>query len=181
MHSVTSRQGTNSLIYRDPFKYDRDGGRNTKEVYIAEASAFNAVATASFPGHKFNAREKGNEAVLLDYFYVTTQKSIYVYDPFEEDPNGLKKLTAEQMEFYNLQKNNIKFAKKYREFTGVEWLSLYPRRHPPRHRMWPANYFGQEHVVETKETHFMEIPPKKELRPILTGSDRVNVSYVGLL
>jgi hypothetical protein len=175
MHSLTSRQGASSLIYRDPSNCRRDAGRNSNEVYIAEATAFNAAGTASFPGHRFLVREKGNEAVLLDDFFITTHKSIYVYDPFKDDPDGLKKLTADQMEFYNLQKNNIKFGKKYQEFTGIEWLSLYPRRHPPRHKMWPADYFGQEHVVETKETHFVEIPPKKNVGPILLGSDRVNV------
>ena len=32
--------------------------------------------------------------------------------------------------------------------------------------MWRADYFGQEHWVETKETHFVELPPESELHPI---------------
>jgi len=40
--------------------------------------------------------------------------------------------------------------------------------------MWPCTYFGQEHWVETKETHFVELPPKDKLQPINGyGSQRV--------
>jgi hypothetical protein len=29
--------------------------------------------------------------------------------------------------------------------------------------MYPADYFGQTHTVETKETHFVQIPPNELL------------------
>lgn len=151
-----------------------DAGKDQDELYIAEVVAFNAAGTACSPGHKFLVREKGNEGSLLDEFVVIPETSIYVYDPFKEDPDGLIKLNKGEMELYNLQKNNIEFGKKYLEFTGHEWLSLYPRRHPPRHYMWPADYFGQEHIVETPETHIVSIPPKHKMGTIVVGSDQVN-------
>ena len=32
--------------------------------------------------------------------------------------------------------------------------------------MWRADYIGQQHWVETRETHFVKEPPKKQLQPI---------------
>jgi len=40
--------------------------------------------------------------------------------------------------------------------------------------MWPADYFGQEHWVTTRETHFESLPPLEEIEPILMkGKDRI--------
>ena len=47
-------------------RLSRDAGKHRNELYIAEAAAFNAAGTASFPGHKFFVREKGNEHILLE-------------------------------------------------------------------------------------------------------------------
>jgi prolyl 4-hydroxylase len=33
--------------------------------------------------------------------------------------------------------------------------------------MWPATYFGQEHWVTTKETHFVVQPPSEKLEPLI--------------
>ena len=145
-------------------------------MYIAEAAGFNAAGTACSPGHRFLVREKGNEGVLLDEFTVSKETSLYVYNPFKNEPDGLKMLTSEELELYNLQNDHLKFGKKYQEFTGREWLSLWPRRHAPRHHMWPADYFGQEHVIETKETQFVDFPPKNVLGPTPSGgADSANV------
>ena len=64
---------------------------------------------------------------------------------------------------YEKHLDNIKFAEEYKAFTGgVEWLGMYPRD-PPRHKIYAADYFGQEHHVKTKETQFVEMPPWEEL------------------
>jgi len=34
------------------------------------------------------------------------------------------------------------------------------------HKMWRADYFGQEHWIETKETHFVDLPPASDLEPV---------------
>ena len=40
--------------------------------------------------------------------------------------------------------------------------------------MWRADYFGQEHWVTTKETHFERLPPSEELGEITAmGSERI--------
>ncbi|KAL7467426.1 hypothetical protein ACHAXS_007665 [Conticribra weissflogii] len=58
---------------------------------------------------------------------------------------------------------NLQFMEKYKAFTGNEWLAFYPRD-PPRHKIWPADYFGQEHRVRTSETQFVSMPPWEDLR-----------------
>jgi prolyl 4-hydroxylase len=47
----------------------------------------------------------------------------------------------------------------YKNFTGgSEWLTTYPPL-VPKHRIWRADHFGQEHFVVTQETHFeQELP-----------------------
>lgn len=40
--------------------------------------------------------------------------------------------------------------------------------------MWPAEYFGQEHWITTKETHFTSVPPEEKLNKItLYGKKRI--------
>ena len=40
--------------------------------------------------------------------------------------------------------------------------------------MWRADHFDQQHWVTTRETHFVDLPPQKELGQIPTkGTDRV--------
>lgn len=114
--------------------------------------------------------------------------SVYYYDPFrvtsEEDedddsfvdddddsldparcipPEGtlardLQELSASDREKYRAHKLNFAFAALYKNVTGgSEWLSMYPRN-KPLHKIWRADYFGQEHEVVTLETHFHTDP-----------------------
>lgn len=75
----------------------------------------------------------------------------------------MENLTITEHKAYNLQKNSLKFAEQYKAATGIEYLSLYPRRPAPINPMWPADYFGQEHSFLTRETHFQELPPPENL------------------
>lgn len=74
---------------------------------------------------------------------------------------SLKMLTPAESKLYEAQRYNLKFATLYKNFTGgSEWLATYPpTKAPPYHKMWRADYFRQQHVVQTKETHFVEHPP----------------------
>lgn len=69
----------------------------------------------------------------------------------------------EQEALYQAAQLNRDFAKAYKNFTGgSEWLANYPSQ-PPRHYMWRADYFGQQHVVPTRETHFVALPAEHDL------------------
>ena len=59
------------------------------------------------------------------------------------------------------------FNDQYLATTGRSYLANYLRQ-PPIHFMWPADYFGQEHWVTSRETHFVEMPPKEKLERIRT-------------
>ena len=141
-----------------------------------QVPAFASGGTATFPGHEFvfvNPR-KPQEPVCT--FSIRAGTSVYYYDPFsvpEDDqefdparcvpPQGTKALeldilTPEYREKYRANKFNLAFGALYKNITGgQEWLSMYPRS-KPRHPMWRADYFGQEHTVETRETHFHTDP-----------------------
>eukprot|EP00545_Synedropsis_sp_CCMP1620_P002730 CAMPEP_0119007566 /NCGR_PEP_ID=MMETSP1176-20130426/3095_1 /TAXON_ID=265551 /ORGANISM="Synedropsis recta cf, Strain CCMP1620" /LENGTH=485 /DNA_ID=CAMNT_0006959743 /DNA_START=52 /DNA_END=1512 /DNA_ORIENTATION=- len=145
-------------------------GRKHNDVYIAEAAAFEAAATATFPGHKFLVRSKtDDDSADLQMWTITAKQVLYTYDPFEDGTLKLTDLKPDQLELYNLQKNNLKFAEQYKAATGVDYLSLYPRRPRPTNPMWAADYFGQQHSVMTRETHFTELPNPENLVPLKPG------------
>ena len=143
--------------------------------HIADLRPFQAVGTATFPGHHFflmlaNESNNKNKNEILYDFHVVENQNIYPYDPYyDQESNTVniellqKELNRYEQEQYWLQRNNLEFGKLYYQFTGRQWLSLYPLRKPPMYRMWNADYFGQEHWVLTKETHYVKDPPESLL------------------
>lgn len=146
-------------------------------VYIATAAPFEAVSTATFPGHKFYFAPEGNEEDIKWCCSVTPNQNVYSYDPFTDndddsrrkDPNfkrkvrSLNKLKRKQRKKYDIQNRNLEFSKEYKKVTGREYLSVWPLRPAPMHKMWNADYFGQQHWVATPETHYTELPPTENL------------------
>lgn len=167
-------------------------GNDQEGMPMGKVHPFQAVTTASFDGHVFYfaspASKQGNqEEDIKQWFQVEQGTNVYYYDPFEigeddefdndyepfeigEDeefdydyePLSLDDLDEHQLSLYKIQKRNIEFAEKYYEYTGRNWLSLYPRQRT-RHFMWSADYFGQQHSVETRETHFVTPPSHDKL------------------
>jgi prolyl 4-hydroxylase len=144
--------------------------------FIGYAGPWHAAGTASFEGHVFlmSPHGKPSEGYVCN---VVKETATYFVDPYSEDQGepgrcrkpgssevrSLDELSQEDREKYNRHHFNLEFGKKYKEFTGgAEWLSMYPRD-PPRHKIWRADYFGQEHQVKTAETHFLEYPPGEKL------------------
>ena len=75
---------------------------------------------------------------------------------------------------YKKHLENLKFGEEYKEFTGIEWLSMFPRD-APRHKIWSADFFGQEHHVTTHQTQFIRMPSWDQLprvNPMLKRDDR---------
>ena len=158
---------------------NRDGGGKGNARFIGYAGPFRAAGTATFPGHVFLMAPHGrpDEGYVCQ---VVKGTSTYFVDPFSEDEgqpgrctktNGTLRskdeLGDKDRAFYDQHKYNLEFGKQYKEFTGgSEWLTMNPKS-PPRHKIWRADYFGQEHHVQTAETHFVEYPPEEKL-PKLT-------------
>lgn len=132
------------------------------------------AGTATFPTHRFLFTPVDDPDNALKTFIVKDYpENIYVYDPYlvEGDPEAtaanlaanLK--TDSERENYEGWRKTLVFNEYYFNFTGRSYLANYLRS-PPMHYMWRGDFFGQQHYVETLETHFITEPPKKLLKPI---------------
>ena len=143
-------------------------------IIDSHIGAWQSGGTSTFPGHVFVFTEHGTHRVKKR-FHVLPGTSVYHYDPFTqstetESSRSLLELSTEDLEQYKAHRDNLNFARLYRNFTGgSEWLAMYPKD-PPSHHIWRADYFGQEHSVFSKETQFIDTPPSSELRA-LTSED----------
>lgn len=144
-----------------------DPGGNREKLYIADIGPFEAAATAAYPTHVFVMTAKNDRSKELAKFVVKGDETLYPYDPIT-DPSTLSNAELQQ---YTLQKENLEFAAAYRAKTGRDWLSLFRKRGRP-HPMWDADFFGQQHSITTKETHFESFPPDTDLTPIGMGESR---------
>lgn len=146
----------------------KPGGKPSPMNKIAP---FEASGTASFPTHSFIMTDPDTDKMLKRFEVGEYPENIYYYDPFEVEgdakatENNLKKLSKKDRGFHQQWRDTIKFNKVYREFTGRSYLANY-LRDPPKHYMWPCEHFGQEHWVETRETHFVEMPPDSVLKQL---------------
>lgn len=134
---------------------------------------FSATATASYPTNSFILTPINNENFVFKRFVIKPHPhNIYYYDPYDipNNPTRATKLlsTLSDFEHYQYRKwrDTLAFNEKYLEFTGRSYLVNY-LRDPPKHYMWRADYFNQQHWVESYETHFTIQPPKELLTPIL--------------
>ena len=113
---------------------------------------------------------------------MTKGTSVYFCDPFhhatkdETDPSARAYqdeilnvddvLDENQRRLYDAAVLNRRFGAVYKNFTGgSEWLANYPSQ-PPQHHMWRADYFGQQHAVQTMETQFTALPPTDALHKL---------------
>jgi hypothetical protein len=139
---------------------------------IDESDPWTACGTGTFPLHSFFFAPVEEPNMVLVMFKVGEYPdNIYVYDPYKVDgdeeatENNLKQLSKADRANYEKWRKTLLFHEQYKNFTGRSYLANYLRS-PPQHFMWRADYFGQEHWVETRETHFLQLPPEELLQPI---------------
>jgi len=150
-----------------------------------------AGGTASFPGHVFIFTKPRKPNEVLCRMKVVPGISVYYCNPFVDersiqvDPRqlgvrvsgggrSLDSLSPKDRVSYEAHRFNIEFAALYKNFTGgSEWLTMYPRN-PPRHKIWRADYYGQEHHIRTRETQFLAIPPAESLHELTRSEMRRN-------
>lgn len=88
---------------------------------------------------------------------------------------SLDNLSSADQAHYAAHVYNLEFGEVYKMFTGgSEWLAMYPKN-PPLHKMWRADYFGQEHHIQTPETQFIELPPAEEIHELSSNDTRRKV------
>lgn len=157
----------------------RDDGKGPPGSLICLARPFGSCGTATFPEHVFYfVRPKTHEVVCS--FRMAKGTSVYYCDPFRpndaQDPsagvlgqavqNVDDVLDEAQRRLYDAAVTNRQFGALYKNFTGgSEWLANHPSQ-PPQHYMWRADYFGQQHTVETVEAQFTNLPPEQDLHKL---------------
>lgn len=158
--------------------WDPRNGRPGSPIKVLQP--FEAGGTASFPKHEFYVTPYDDEDVILHRWSISPPQAVYYYDPItvpgdeEATQTNLDNLSVQDFESYRRHVDSRDFAKHYFNFTGREYLSMYPRN-KPSHKIWRADYFGQEHWVTTRETHFVEHPELKELTKISSSEGRNRV------
>jgi prolyl 4-hydroxylase len=112
------------------------------------------------------------------HFEIEYPNSVYIYDPYhvegdteQTEKNLQQHLSSAERKLYRQLRKSYLFGQEYQKFTGRSYLVRYPREHPT-HFMWPADYFGQQHWVTSKETHFQQMPPEQLLTKINTRGKR---------
>jgi hypothetical protein len=168
-----------------PLNFYWEASKGGAVHFMRHYKPFSTGGTGTFPGHRFFfTPEDDPDTRLIEFVVGDYPDNYYVYDPYlvEGDPvatekNLKKQLSKTERKQYDKWRKTLLFNEQYKNFTGRSYLSNYlehgPRR-PPMHFMWRADYFGQEHWVTTKETHFERLPPVEDLEPILaTGKERV--------
>jgi len=138
---------------------------------------FSTGGTGTFPTHRFFFSKEGDSDARVHTMVVENYpESLYVYDPYlvpgdpdQTESNLRANLNEKERSQYDKWVKTLRFNEQYLAFTGRPYLSNYgskgPRK-PPMHHFWRADYFGQEHWVTTRETHFETLPPKDSLGPL---------------
>lgn len=177
LHNGWAAKFVNMSTQRIRLFWDPKDGRPGSPMSIM--SPFNSAGTASFPGHAFYVTPVHDESIILARFVMAPPQAVYYYDPItvegdeEATQANLDALTADQFASYQEHVSSRIFGRQYFDFTGREYLALYPRN-SPSHKIWRADYFGQEHWVTTPETQFMYMPPENELGSVKEkGRERV--------
>lgn len=155
-----------------------DGGQSRSLNIVAP---FHEAGTASFPGHKFKVTGVDDESILYHRFVIRHYPdNLQIYDPYlvkndsEATERNLREhLNEEERRKYDEYRDTIEFSRQYQEFTGRPYLANYLRPRP-RHFMWPAEYFGQKHWIESAETHYTQMPPPEKLNQVLSSEEDGN-------
>lgn len=154
-----------------------------KLVDMGPLGPFGATGSASHPGHRFvfAIPQQPDPKILHRVIITAHPNNTYAYDPYYV-PGNLKATEAnlqreltneEERKQYQKWRDTLDFSDLYLNFTGRSYIANYLRNRP-RHWMWRADYFGQEHWVETRETHFVATPPHDRLGAVTErGVERV--------
>ena len=110
-----------------------DGGPGSP---MGAIGPFDSEGTASFPGHKFYLTPEDNESEILARFVMAPPQAVYYYDPIQSEQSLLEELSEADFDAYQQHVSSRLFGKKYFDFTGREYLALYPRN-APSHKVKP--------------------------------------------
>jgi prolyl 4-hydroxylase len=135
----------------------------------------------AFVDHVFSFRLVGRDAVLERFRVSANASNVFsiplkVVERMSQHYHLPDRNTTQQEESYQWLTKTLLYNDYYYNTTGRSFLSRYGRL-MPRHFMWPADFFGQEHVVATKEQRNMTLtvlacaPRVFEIRDFLSSTE----------
>jgi hypothetical protein len=133
----------------------------TKAKFVGLIQPSESITTVTIPGNSFHVTLTYDPNDALVRWTVTSDEAVLFYDPYEENKNGLDRLSPSDLKKYHMHDLNRMFGREYLAMTQRQWLTTSPRP-IQMHHMWDANYFGQEHIVKTKQTHFITTGEEEE-------------------
>jgi prolyl 4-hydroxylase len=128
--------------------WDGKGGHDDARRLVGEIPPFESLGTATQPGQSFYVSPVYDSSTALQRWVVTSDTALVIYEPHK--PQELQSQLEEgSPDFfkYQMQLLNQVFARDYLIATQRTWLANFPRPYPV-HYMHPAEYMGQEHVVD---------------------------------
>lgn len=121
---------------------------------------FETFTTVTHPGTSFFLAPLFDIEYAVQRWVATEDDALLVYDVITGDDEFLETLTNEERKMYMMQKLNIDYAREYLVKTKRTWLAMFPRS-SIFHHMYSADFFGQEHVILSKQTHITSLPRGK--------------------
>ena len=140
--------------------WEGKGGHQDARRLVGEIPPFESLGTATQPGQSFYVSPVYDSSTALQRWIVTADTALVIYEPYK--PEELQsQLEAGSSEFfkYQMQLLNQVFARDYLIATQRTWLANFPRRYPV-HYMHPAEYMGQEHVVDGLTLKVASVTPR---------------------
>ena len=119
--------------------------------FMSQLGPFATGSTASYPTHRFVVVDQGT-GQDVDTWVVSSKNCLYYYDPYKSLKVAKSALEPKEYEFYKMHYHSLEFNEQYEAFTGRQYLPDW-KRTAPQFPIWPADSFGQTHVVTTRETH----------------------------
>jgi prolyl 4-hydroxylase len=130
-----------------------------KAKFVGRVEPFQSFLTVTNPGNTFHFAPTYDKDHALQRWTMTADEAMVIYDPYTLDssPLDLSTLSVDERRQYDMQKLNEAYAMGYLISSRRTWLNTFPR---PllMHYMWNADYFGQEHIVTTTQSHFKSLP-----------------------
>ena len=129
----------------------------TKAKFVSSIPPFQSVTTVTFPGNSFHVTPNYDITHALQRWTITSDEAVLYYDPHDggkDEAELASKLSEDELWRYNVHQLNRLYGREYLAVTRRAWLATFPKP-MHMHHMWDATYFGQVHVVKTKQTHFI--------------------------
>mmetsp|Transcript_8876 Transcript_8876/g.22364 ORF Transcript_8876/g.22364 Transcript_8876/m.22364 type:complete len:546 (-) Transcript_8876:1998-3635(-) len=119
--------------------------------FMSQLGPFATGSTASYPTHRFVVVDQAT-GQDVDTWIVSSQNCLYYYDPYKSLQTAKSALKPNEYELYKMHYHSLEFNEQYKAFTGRQYLPDW-KRDAPHLPIWPADSFGQTHVIKTRETH----------------------------